>query len=153
MRWYSTPKRANTTSPSSSSTSTISRTTTTKTGTWLEIDCSSSWLDLVKEQTRVDDVFGRFGGEEFLLILPRKTRSQARITGEKIRAAVEAYDFPFGDKQPLGKLTISGGVACFPDDGRNSSELIRAADQALYEAKRLGRNRVEAAGDMSLAQG
>ncbi len=108
---------------------------------------------LVKEQTRVDDIFGRFGGEEFLLILPHKTRSQARITGEKIRAAVEAYDFPFGDKQPLGSLTISGGVAGFPDDGRNSSELIRAADQALYEAKRLGRNRVESAGNMSLTNG
>ncbi len=107
---------------------------------------------LVKEQTRVDDVFGRFGGEEFLLILPRKTRSQAKITGEKIRAAVEEYDFPFGDKQPLGKLTISGGVASFPHDGRNSSELIRAADQALYEAKRLGRNRVEAAGNLSVTQ-
>ena len=106
---------------------------------------------LVKEQTRIDDIFGRFGGEEFLLILPRKTRSQARITGEKIRQAVESYDFPFGDKQPLGKLTVSGGVACFPDDGRNSSELIRAADQALYEAKRLGRNKVESAGNMTLA--
>ena len=101
---------------------------------------------LVKEQTRIDDIFGRFGGEEFLLILPGKTKSQARITGEKIRATIESYDFPFGDKQPFGKLTISGGIAGFPEDGRNSSELLRAADQALYQAKRAGRNRVLAAG-------
>ena len=101
---------------------------------------------LVKEQTRIDDIFGRFGGEEFLLILPGKTKSQARITGEKIRATIEAYDFPFGDNQPFGKLTISGGIACFPEDGRNSSELLRAADQALYQAKRAGRNQVLPAG-------
>jgi len=101
---------------------------------------------LVKEQTRMDDIFGRFGGEEFLLILPGKTKSQARITGEKIRATIEAYDFPFGDKQPHGRLTISGGIAGFPEDGRNSSELLRAADQALYQAKREGRNKVLAAG-------
>ena len=106
---------------------------------------------LVKEQVRIDDIFGRFGGEEFLLILPNKSKSQARITGEKIRAAIEAYDFPFGDKQPLDRLTISGGVACFPQDGRNSSELIRAADQALYQAKRAGRNRVMEAGAVALA--
>ena len=106
---------------------------------------------LVKEQVRIDDIFGRFGGEEFLLILPNKTKSQARVTGEKIRAAIEAYEFPFGDRQPLNRLTISGGVACFPQDGRNSSELIRAADQALYEAKRAGRNRVMAAGAVTLA--
>jgi len=101
---------------------------------------------LVKEQTRMDDIFGRFGGEEFLLILPGKTKSQARITGEKIRATIESYDFPFGDKQPFSRLTISGGVSSFPDDGRNSSELLRAADQALYQAKHAGRNRVMVAG-------
>ncbi len=101
---------------------------------------------LVKEQTRMDDIFGRFGGEEFLLILPGKTRSQARITAEKVRATIESYEFPFGDKQPFGRLTISGGVSCFPEDGRNSSELLRAADQALYQAKREGRNKVLAAG-------
>jgi len=101
---------------------------------------------LVKEQTRMDDVFGRFGGEEFLLILPGKTKSQARITGEKIRATIESYDFPLGENQPFGRLTVSGGIACFPEDGRNSSELLRAADQALYKAKREGRNKVMAAG-------
>lgn len=105
---------------------------------------------LVKEQVRIDDIFGRFGGEEFLLILPNRTKSQARITGEKIRATIEDYEFPFGDKQPLNRLTISGGVACFPQDGRNSSELIRAADQALYQAKRAGRNRIMAAGAVAL---
>lgn len=104
---------------------------------------------LVKEQTRMDDILGRFGGEEFLLILPGKTKYQAGLTGDKIRSAIEAYEFPFREKQPGGRLTISGGVACFPEDGRSSSELLRAADQALYEAKRAGRNKVMPASDVT----
>ena len=101
---------------------------------------------LVKEQTRMDDIFGRFGGEEFLLLLPGRSKSQARITAEKIRATIETYEFPLGENQPFGRLTISGGVATYPEDGRNGSELLRAADQALYQAKHAGRNKVRVAG-------
>ena len=61
---------------------------------------------------------------------------------EKIRTAIENFPYPNGKSQPLGRVTISGGVSTYPKDGRTSSELISAADQALYQAKNAGRNQV-----------
>ncbi len=100
---------------------------------------------LAGESVRVDDIFGRFGGEEFLVILPGRSAAEARVAAEGIRAAIESFEFPFGDGQPLGRVTISGGVAVYPEDGRDSVEVIKAADAALYRAKNGGRSRVEAA--------
>ena len=59
---------------------------------------------------------------------------------------MEAYPFRNGEKQPLGRVTLSGGVANFPDDARSAVELMRTADQALYQAKSSGRNRIVGAG-------
>lgn len=95
---------------------------------------------LVKETVRSDDVFGRFGGEEFLLILPGRSMTQAMGAAENIRRRIAAYNFPNGEKQPLGKLTVSGGVATFPDDADDAVDLVKAADAALYRAKEEGRN-------------
>ena len=61
---------------------------------------------------------------------------------ERIRAAIEAHAFSLQESQPSGTLTISGGVSAYPMDGRDGDELIRHADEALYEAKRTGRNKV-----------
>jgi diguanylate cyclase (GGDEF)-like protein len=97
---------------------------------------------LVRESVRADDVFGRFGGEEFLLIMPDRSPSQAMAAAGKVRSRVEEYEFEFGNRQPGGRLTISGGVATFPDDAGDAVELIAAADAALYQAKEQGRNRV-----------
>lgn len=97
---------------------------------------------LVRETVRQDDLFGRFGGEEFLLVMPERTRAQALTVAENIRTRVASYGFVCGDRQPLGRVTISGGVAVFPDDADDSVKLIRAADAALYRAKGEGRNRV-----------
>ncbi len=102
---------------------------------------------LVAENVRSDDAFGRYGGEEFLLILPERAPDEALHVAEKIRSLIEDQDFPFGDKQPLGRITVSGGVATAPDHGRDAVELLRAADAALYEAKQAGRNRVLGAED------
>ncbi len=55
---------------------------------------------------------------------------------------MESYPFPEAARQPLGRVTISGGVATFPEDAQSAVELLRAADQALYEAKAAGRNRI-----------
>jgi len=97
---------------------------------------------LVNESVRKDDVFGRFGGEEFLLILPHTSANQALAAAEKIRALLASYPFAFAEKQPLGVISVSGGVAEYPLHGLDAAGLLHAADEALYEAKRSGRNRV-----------
>jgi diguanylate cyclase (GGDEF)-like protein len=100
---------------------------------------------LVQENIREDDLFGRFGGEEFLLILPRTNLAQSLAAANKIRSVIAAHKFPFAERQPLGAISVSGGVAEYPYDGMDAVSLLKAADQALYEAKRQGRNRIVAA--------
>jgi diguanylate cyclase (GGDEF)-like protein len=100
---------------------------------------------LVQENIREDDIFGRFGGEEFLLILPRTNLAQGLAAAGKIRSVIASYKFPFSERQPLGMISVSGGVAEYPYDGMDAVSLLKAADQALYEGKRQGRNRILAA--------
>ena len=88
------------------------------------------------------DTLARFGGEEFVVVLPETPPRGGLAAAEKIRELVRAT--PFSDGGAPIKVTISVGVATFPDDGRNPEDLVRAADRALYEAKRAGRNRVVA---------
>jgi diguanylate cyclase (GGDEF)-like protein len=97
---------------------------------------------LVNRSVRKDDVFGRFGGEEFLLVLPNSDAAQGIAAAEKIRGLLADHPFPFAEKQPLGRISVSGGVAEYPVHGLDAAGLLRAADEALYEAKRSGRNRV-----------
>jgi diguanylate cyclase (GGDEF)-like protein len=97
---------------------------------------------LVQENVRKDTTVGRYGGEEFLVIFPGTKRAQALAAAENIRQAIAAHEFPFGFDQPLGFVSISGGVAECPIDGSDAATLVRAADEALYQAKRGGRNRV-----------
>jgi len=105
---------------------------------------------LVKETVRADDVFGRFGGEEFLLVMPNRNAAQAMTAAGTIRQRIEEYPFEGGATQPLGRVTISGGVACFPDDAVEQVELMQAADNALYRAKEGGRNEVQRAQESGL---
>jgi diguanylate cyclase (GGDEF)-like protein len=102
---------------------------------------------LVEERVRVDDIFGRFGGEEFLLILPARSAENAKLVADKIRLAISSHDFPYGNRQPLGRITISGGVAAFPEHAKDSARLLRMADAALYEAKAAGRNEIRIASE------
>jgi len=98
---------------------------------------------LLMEHVREEqDVVARYGGEEFVVLFPGASKALALRVADGLRSAVESYTFPHGHLQPLGKVTISGGVAAFPDDARSMVELIRAADQALYDAKAQGRNRI-----------
>ncbi len=105
---------------------------------------------LVKDTVRTDDVFGRFGGEEFLLVMPNRTGAQAMTAAGMIKKRIEEYPFEGGATQPLGKVTISGGVAVFPDDAPEQVDLMQAADNALYRAKQNGRNQVMRAEESGL---
>lgn len=90
---------------------------------------------------RVTDIVARYGGEEFVMILPFTFLEGAKVKAERIRKAVEEEPFEFGANQPLGKVTISIGVASMPDHATTPETLVEMADKALYEAKRRGRNR------------
>jgi diguanylate cyclase (GGDEF)-like protein len=105
---------------------------------------------LVRDTVRSGDVFGRFGGEEFLLVMPGRPAAQAMNAAGIVRRRIEEFAFEGEETQPLGRLTVSGGVACFPDDAPDSVELLRAADAALYRAKHGGRNLVLRADDTGL---
>ena len=95
----------------------------------------------VRKLVRREDLFARYGGEEFTLVLVETNFKQAMEAAERVRDAVEKHRFRFEDRS--FHLTISLGVAECPDDGTATSlELIKKADEKLYEAKRAGRNRV-----------
>jgi len=85
----------------------------------------------------------RYGGEEFVVILPETRRDGAHVAAERLRARIEATDFPGGDTQPRGRVTVSMGVAELRPTDENAEQLLRRADLALYAAKRNGRNRIE----------
>jgi diguanylate cyclase (GGDEF)-like protein len=108
---------------------------------------------LVQKGIRQDDIFGRFGGEEFLLIFRDSTLQGALAAAHKIREKIASHSFAFAERQPLGVLSVSGGVAEFPGDAHGSSRLLQAADEALYQAKRQGRNRVLPASRHYLSEG
>ena len=94
---------------------------------------------------RSEDVPCRFGGEEFVVILPNCDLAAAARRGEELRAKVEGLTVRYLD-QNLPRITISVGVAAFPDAGGAPEAVLKVADQALYRAKEQGRNRVETAG-------
>ncbi|MEZ4398811.1 MAG: GGDEF domain-containing protein [Kofleriaceae bacterium] len=93
---------------------------------------------VLSDRLRTGDVVGRYGGEEFMVLLPRATAHQAAVVLDGIRARLS--DRPGTDALP--RYTFSCGVAEFPDDGATVNELLARADQRLYQAKRAGRDRV-----------
>ena len=95
---------------------------------------------LLKANIRNIDLAARYGGEEFSLILIETDKSPAGIVAEKIRKLVEGHGFACESAQLDGKLTISTGVATFPEDGEDFDTLVSQADQRLYRAKEAGRN-------------
>jgi diguanylate cyclase (GGDEF)-like protein len=97
--------------------------------------------EVLGKDLRQTDLIARYGGEEFGVLLPETTKSEALQVAERMRGAVE--DKLNGSQMNWpGRVTVSIGVATFPEDGRAAEQLLLAADQALYIAKRQGRNRV-----------
>jgi diguanylate cyclase (GGDEF)-like protein len=106
------------------------------------------FADVVRETLRDIDVSSRWGGEEFLIVLPGTTLEGAIEAAERIRTAFAALELGAGDE--TARMTASFGVASFVA-GVDALELVRAADEALYEAKRRGKNRVMAAAETAAA--
>ena len=100
-----------------------------------------STAETLTTTARTTDAVGRFGGDEFVIVLPRTGADEALAAGERVRQAVHARTL----RTPLGELitmTVSVGVATFPEDGADADELFRRADRGLYRAKQNGRDRV-----------
>jgi diguanylate cyclase (GGDEF)-like protein len=98
--------------------------------------------ETMRAAVRASDFVGRYGGEEFLILLPDTDRVGGLALAEKVRAAIGQVTLPSIDRQ----ITASIGIAVLPDDAIDSDTLVRNADRALYAAKSNGRNRVESAG-------
>ncbi|MEO7908976.1 MAG: diguanylate cyclase [Roseiflexaceae bacterium] len=99
--------------------------------------------DTIAQSCRAGDLVYRYGGEEFLLILPEQSLAVATIVSERMRVAVERLGLAHITKTPAGVVTISAGIAALePSTGQTIEAWLRAADSALYHAKAAGRNRV-----------
>ena len=99
--------------------------------------------NILKSSVRTKDIVARYGGEEFAIIMSNMDENEAMIWAEKIRISIEKTKFYGEENQPNGKLTVSIGISEYPDRAKDSTELIKSADDALYRAKFLHKNRVE----------
>jgi diguanylate cyclase (GGDEF)-like protein/putative nucleotidyltransferase with HDIG domain len=99
--------------------------------------------ELLLAKGRECDIVARYGGEEFTILMPDTDEEEAVLIGEKVREAVQNKYFSGEESLPNGKLTVSVGVSCFPGKSQSIKELINSADDALYRAKFLSKNRVE----------
>jgi diguanylate cyclase (GGDEF)-like protein len=105
-------------------------------------DALRSIASLLRDTVRNIDFVARYGGEEFTVVLPQTTKQEAVVIGERLRGEVERFYIPHEEQLPLGKMTISIGLATYPEDARQVKSLIDAADKALYRAKDAGKNRM-----------
>ncbi len=103
---------------------------------------------ILREQTGEDAVTARYGGDEFALLFPNTEREQAFLVLERIRATIDAQEI-FGVIST--HITITGGISAYPIDGSTESEILRKADQALYRAKKTGRNTIRLAYEEKMA--
>ena len=106
-------------------------------------ECLRLVAECLRRQLRGEDVVSRYGGEEFLVLLPGQSQDQARKIAERIREASAALRVKH--ESGLVKFTVSIGVAARKGDEGAAAELIERADRAMYQAKRNGRNRVQLA--------
>jgi len=101
----------------------------------------------LKGALRAVDIASRYGGEEFCILLPQTGISEAGVIADRIRHRVSTTEFPHGKAQPLGHVTISVGVSTIAKNVDTSENIIAAADRALYQAKSMGKDRVEFYGE------
>jgi diguanylate cyclase (GGDEF)-like protein len=97
----------------------------------------------LKASLRSADVACRYGGEEFCIVLPQTSLGEAEVIAERMRERVASKEYPFGKSQPLGAVTVSIGISSFALHIDTAEKVIAAADRALYNAKRKGKNQIE----------
>lgn len=95
---------------------------------------------LLKKQSRKMDYVCRYGGEEFTIILPQTEKKEAFLISERLRENIGKHSFIHQESLPKKALTVSIGLATYPQDGSNPSELISYSDKVLYQAKEKGKN-------------
>jgi diguanylate cyclase (GGDEF)-like protein len=96
---------------------------------------------IMKAVFRSSDVMARYGGDEYVIILPNTDKVGAFLAADRLREKVESEIFYGEKKQPMGKITISLGITSYPEHGETIEEILSKADKALYHAKKMGRNR------------
>jgi len=97
---------------------------------------------VIRRCVRIIDIAARYGGEEFAIILPTTDKNDAGIIAERIRSEIEATVCLVKDTGTTLNITVSLGIASFPEDASAAEELINNADRALYRAKSQGKNKV-----------
>ena len=97
---------------------------------------------ILQREVRRSDLVARYGGEEMVLVMPETTLNAARTRLETIRLAISSEAIKVPRREEMVHMTVSAGVACWPNDGDNPDDLVHTADARLYHAKALGRNRV-----------
>jgi diguanylate cyclase (GGDEF)-like protein len=97
---------------------------------------------ILHREVRRSDLVARYGGEEMVLVMPETTLNAARSRLEAIRLAISSEPIKVPRREEMVHMTVSAGVACWPNDGDNIDDLVHTADARLYHAKALGRNRV-----------
>jgi diguanylate cyclase (GGDEF)-like protein len=109
--------------------------------------------EIVKKNTRRSDLVGRYGGDEFMLLITSTTEDQAVSFAEHLREKISTTDIAIPGTEVRVRITISGGLAIFPAHGQSTAELFRAADDAMYASKRQGKNQVLLATSVGLDGG
>jgi diguanylate cyclase (GGDEF)-like protein len=106
---------------------------------------------LLRETFRQSDTAGRYGGEEFVVILPETDLEAAQRKVERLREQVAGTPITLATRGEKIQMTISAGLASYPEDGEDAAELLALADERMFQAKREGRNRVVASAEVVLS--
>jgi len=99
---------------------------------------------ILRNSCRDTDFPARYGGEEFVILCPEVPWQKAQVVAQRVAKKIAEFAFPFGEFQPLGQVSVSIGIASYPQDGSTAEQVLEASDKAVYQSKKDGRNRITA---------